>query len=145
VAKIVLWFRPEDYGVIKAMVPDGPDFHPTFDEWQQASIQRVAQLESRGNKVQLVFVDPQEFARWCEGSGVDHNVSSLNAFAVIRGRKENEAVVGRISLLAPFRSVPRLARAATGSFGTSNKIDTRRDPGRIKRLSELAFPPGTSP
>ena len=43
----------------------------------------------------------------------------------------------RRRLSAFYRSVARLARTATGSFGTSNRSETRRDPhsGHISRLS----------
>jgi hypothetical protein len=43
----------------------------------------------------------------------------------------------RPGLRPAYRSVARFARAATGTLGTSNSTDTRRDPhsGHISRLS----------
>jgi hypothetical protein len=88
----VIWFDSrEDYETVKAMAPDWPDFHSTFEEWQQAAMQRVAQSEARGVIAETVIVNPQEFADWCRAGEVDCNSASLGALAALLVRKKGES------------------------------------------------------
>jgi len=93
-AVICVWLRPGDYDTIKRMVPGHPELPDTFAQWQQAALERVVELESRGFTVKMPVIDSQAFTAWCRKGGVDPDQSSLNAFAVIVALEEGESTGG---------------------------------------------------
>jgi len=58
-AVICVWLRPGDYDTIKRMVPGHPELPDTFEQWQQAALERVAELEARGFTVKMPVIDSQ--------------------------------------------------------------------------------------
>ena len=87
---IVPWFLPEDYDTIRTLVGDDPDFLPTHEAWLEAANNHVAKREAGNRRVVKAIIKPQEFAAWCHAAGVDHNSTSLGAFAVVVGSQQQD-------------------------------------------------------
>jgi len=88
--RISVWFRSEDYEAIRRLIPNETELPPTFEEWREAAQEQIAELSAAGIGVRKAFINPYEFSRWCQASGVDHNMETLRSFAVVVDRKNME-------------------------------------------------------
>ena len=82
-------YRREDYEAMRAVIP-GSDLPHTYEEWAKATEQEIAKLETRGDTVVKVIFNPEEYARYCHASGLNHDFASLGAFTVFAARKQAE-------------------------------------------------------
>ena len=105
-AVFCIWLRPGDYDAIKRLVPDHPELADTFEQWQQAALERVEELESRGFTVKMPVIDPQAFTEWCRAGGADHSEASLDAFAALVALEEGERT-GDLDDIAEIGTAPR--------------------------------------
>jgi hypothetical protein len=88
--RIIYSIRREDYDAIKQLVADKP-WPDTFEEWREADSKIVGKIEARGDIVEQVIVDPKQFAAYCHTSRIDHNETTLMAFAVARYQAKRRA------------------------------------------------------
>ena len=87
--RIIYSFRREDYDAIIALVTDY-DWPATFDQWAEGVVQERSKLDARGKSVVETIIDPQQFLAYCRASGMDHNHTTLGAFAVKVARHQAE-------------------------------------------------------
>ena len=88
--EIAVWIKREDYDAFKSLCANDPDLPDTFDEWLQRATEHAAKTEARGDTIDKVIVDPQEFAKWCLAAGVDRNNVTLSGFAVAIARRQKK-------------------------------------------------------
>ena len=75
-----------EYDAFLALVGDDPEFPANHMQWGERMSNEDAKRRADGFVVQEVVVHAEEFAHWCEGSGVDPGFNTLCAFAVAKGR-----------------------------------------------------------
>jgi hypothetical protein len=64
------WYRPEQWTLLRAVVPDGDGLQASHAEWMKEASSRLWEFEQRGLVVRKVDVDLPQLLRWCEARGV---------------------------------------------------------------------------
>lgn len=82
---IALIIRPEDYDTFRALIPNDPEFLPdTYDAWLKRTSDEKAKCLARGDVLDEVIINPEEFAAYCRSAGLKPGRFSLDAFAVVK-------------------------------------------------------------
>lgn len=79
----------EEYGTFRSMLNE--ELPPTYDEWLDNKTREDAKHTANGIIINKVFIHPQEYSEYCKNSGLDTNLTTLNAFAVNKMRREEIA------------------------------------------------------
>lgn len=77
----LVWYRREDYARVLQVMADSDQLPPTWDKWFYAAEKGRRHLEKTGIVVERVYLDPDEFARWCEAGGLDVDAKARTRFA----------------------------------------------------------------
>lgn len=75
------WYRPKDYGLIRAVSEDGEKMSPTFDQWLAESEESEFLMQRQGKRVVRVVIIPQQFMSWCGVHQLKPNHETRNRFA----------------------------------------------------------------
>ena len=84
--RVAIKIRPENYDMLRRLLPDDPDFPGSFDEWLARTTDLNAKLKATGIMIIEVDIDPQEFADYCRRCGITTDRVGLQAFAVSQSR-----------------------------------------------------------
>lgn len=77
----IAWYRREDYQKIRAVMADPDKLPATFDKWFYSANKFARGLEARGQIVERVYLDPDEFAEWCQRRGMNIDAKARMTFA----------------------------------------------------------------
>ena len=88
--QIAVWIERKDYDAFKAICHDDLNFPNTFDELPQRAMEQITKAEARGDIVNKVIMDPQEFAAFCRAGRIDTNSTTLDAYAGALTRKRKQ-------------------------------------------------------
>lgn len=84
----MVWYRREDYPRILQIMADADKLPATWDKWFYRAEKGRRRIEKDGMVVEKVYLDPDEFPRWCEARGLDIDAKARTRFA-------NEAVAAK--------------------------------------------------
>ena len=87
----MVWYLPEDFEAIKAMMVDGHVLHATHTQWQAAAENGERQLRTQGARVYRAILRPEDFKAWCERNNLKPNASARNQFASEFAYREMQA------------------------------------------------------
>jgi hypothetical protein len=73
-------YRPEDYGELYALAPDGGGMEKTFEEWKQAADTAVVRLALQGLHVTRVVIVPAAFAAWLKANRLTSTSGSRSRY-----------------------------------------------------------------
>lgn len=80
--------RPQNYEALRRVLQQHvPD---TYDKWEYLQAKRMADVQGSGDIAQEVEIDPDEFARHCDATGVTRNMESLDQFVYEKGRRQQD-------------------------------------------------------
>jgi hypothetical protein len=82
------WYRPEDWRTLKAMVPDGEEFHDTYAEWLAQGEMVERRLRKEGHTVKRIDIDPIVLRAWCLLNGLPMDADARTQYASERVRLE---------------------------------------------------------
>jgi len=88
--RIVYWFDQNDYDAIRQLFADDLQLPESFDQWAEAVEKETREMEARGLVPRKTVIKPEKFAAYCAASGLDQNVETLRAFAVIVDQQKDE-------------------------------------------------------
>ena len=76
----IAWYRPEQYGLLRALAPDADSMAKTYDEccWRDQTMQ---DLRQRGIVTRRVDVEVKELAAWCEQRGIPLDGVARSSYA----------------------------------------------------------------
>lgn len=77
----MVWYLPEDFEQIKAVMNDGHTLFPTHAEWQRAAEKGEHRLRADGVRVYRAILRPAEFQAWCSARGLDVDAHGREKFA----------------------------------------------------------------
>lgn len=77
----MVWYLPEDFEQIKALMTDGHTLHRTYAEWQRAAEQGEQRLRASGARVYRAILRPAAFKAWCDARGLNVDSKGRQAFA----------------------------------------------------------------
>lgn len=80
-ATAMVWYLPEDFEQIKALMKDGYTLHRTHAEWQKAAEQGEQRLRAEGVRVYRAILRPAAFKDWCAARGLDVDSHGRQQFA----------------------------------------------------------------
>jgi hypothetical protein len=88
--RLFFWFEnPEVYESIRQAINDEPELPPSFQQWLQTGLHRIAELEATGVVCQKVSIDPQQYFTWCRTSGgIECNLATLGAYTIMLAQKQ---------------------------------------------------------
>ena len=88
--RIVYWFDRNDYDAVRQLFADDLQLPESFDQWAEAVEKETREMEARGLVPRKTVINPEKFAAYCAASGLDQDVETLRAFAVIVDRQNDE-------------------------------------------------------
>ena len=77
----MVWYLPEDFAEIKAMMVDGHVLHATHAKWQSAAENGERTLSAQGVRIYRAILRPADFKAWCERNNLKPDASARNKFA----------------------------------------------------------------
>ncbi|HEX2135921.1 MAG TPA: hypothetical protein VHG30_08440 [Microvirga sp.] len=87
----VPWFRAGDYARCREMMDDRDRLPSTFAEWERGAQDRLDGLSGFGQSLEIVEIDPDEFAAFCAAQGLRPNGMARNAYACVKlAQKQRE-------------------------------------------------------
>jgi hypothetical protein len=102
----LVWYRAEDFDVLKAMFVDGEVLPDTFEDWHKTAQMTEETLTAKGIEVVRVPISPGTFPEWCRARGLEMNSGDVRDTEPITRRSSP-----RIALEAKTRRGERVAGA----------------------------------
>jgi len=82
------WFTEQTYRIIRRFILPHPDIPDTYEEWLYFAEKRITKLKTKGDTVEKVEVNPNEFARHCEMKGCKYDIVALHNFVTWQGGRQ---------------------------------------------------------
>jgi hypothetical protein len=73
----VAWYRPEEYGILRALATDSDAMAETYDKWLAGVKNTMNELRRRGMIARRVDVEVRELVAWCEARGIPRRRGTL--------------------------------------------------------------------
>jgi hypothetical protein len=65
----IAWYRPEQYGLLRALSADSDSMANTYEEWLAGVTKTMDDLRERRVVTRRVDVEVRELAAWCQQRG----------------------------------------------------------------------------
>ncbi len=75
------WYREEDWQALMTVFADGSAFETDYQGWRQSAEGLARILETEGQSVRRIVIDPQGFMDWCTERGLEPDADARIAFA----------------------------------------------------------------
>ena len=72
----VAWYRPDQWEQMRKLSDDSDRLEGTYEQWLSYAERQLAELRSRGCRVQKVDVDLDELLKWCTSKRLPLNGDS---------------------------------------------------------------------
>ena len=79
------WFTEQTYAEARTFMLPTPEMPATYQEWFDIQTKRLTELEAKGDKVEKIEINPNEFARYCEQRQCKHDTVALCNFMFVKG------------------------------------------------------------
>ena len=66
----LLWYRPQDYLLARAIMLDAHQLPPAYDAWSEEAREEERALINAGRHVIRVYCYPDLFVLWCQARGL---------------------------------------------------------------------------
>jgi len=82
----IAWYRPEQYGLLRALSADADSMANTYEEWLAGVTRTMDDLRQRGMVARRVDVEVRDLAAWCQQRGrpLDGEARSTYAAEILR-------------------------------------------------------------
>ncbi|MFT5701421.1 MAG: hypothetical protein ACI8ZB_004315 [Desulforhopalus sp.] len=80
--RAMVWYKEEDYDSLLAIFDDAELIPPTFVDWLVRAEEKKAEVESAGDQVIKVFIDPETFPEWCDSRNLPKDANSRSTLAL---------------------------------------------------------------
>jgi len=77
----IVWYKEEDYPILKNLFEDGDTLPETYSEWLEKAQNLFNQLIQRGLTPVKAYIDPETFPEWCIQKGHHLNAQARTAYA----------------------------------------------------------------
>ena len=65
----IAWYRPEQYGLLRALAADADSMANTYEEWLAGVTKTMDDSRQRGIVARRVDVEVRDLAAWCQQRG----------------------------------------------------------------------------
>jgi hypothetical protein len=77
----IAWYRPEEYGLLRALAVDSGSMENTYEEWLAGVTKMMDDLRQRGMVARRVDVGVKELAAWCQERGKPLDAAARSTYA----------------------------------------------------------------
>jgi hypothetical protein len=78
----LVWYREEDWDVLKNMFADGEMLPKTYGDWLKRALEMQEKVQAAGDAVVKVTIDPETFPQWCEKKGLPMDAEARSQLAI---------------------------------------------------------------
>jgi hypothetical protein len=86
----VAWYGPKEWARMKELCVDPEAMDDSYAVWLSAANRSIKELRRRGQRIEKVLVDPDEFAAWCATNGERRDAGAWASFATVLLRRKHE-------------------------------------------------------
>ena len=87
----IAWYRPEQWLALKDFCDDRGKMDPTYETWRRGAEKAMRDLRTKGERVEAVDFDLEEFKIWCSANRKRPIAASRSEFASLKLRDAHEA------------------------------------------------------
>lgn len=80
--RAMVWYKEEDYELLLTLFDDAELLPRTFSDWSQRAEEKKTEVESAGDQVIKVFIDPETFPEWCASKNLPKDANSRSQLAL---------------------------------------------------------------
>jgi hypothetical protein len=77
----IAWYRPDQYGLLRALAADAHIMTHTHVEWEAGAMKLMNDLRQQGLDARRVDVDVNEMAAWCQRQGKPFDSAARSIYA----------------------------------------------------------------
>ena len=77
----IVWYKEEDYFILKDIFEDGDTLPDTYSEWLKKSQDLFNNLIRKGLTPIKAYINPKTFPQWCIQRGYRLNAQARTAYA----------------------------------------------------------------
>ena len=85
----IAWYRPEQYGLLRALSTDTDSMEKTYEEWLAGVTRTMDELRRIGVAAQRVDVEIKELVAWCQQRGLALDGQARSQYAAEFLRSDN--------------------------------------------------------
>jgi hypothetical protein len=86
----IAWYRPEQYGLLRALAADADSMANTYEEWLAGVTKTMDDLHQRGIAARRVNVEVRDLAAWCQQRGRPLDGEARSTYAAESLKSEND-------------------------------------------------------
>jgi hypothetical protein len=91
----VAWYDPVQYERLREVASDPENLDDSFDDWHRGATRVLAELESKGTRVEKVPVDIEALVRWCREQARPVDGPARAEYAAMLGQESQESRSGK--------------------------------------------------
>ncbi len=80
--RAMVWYKEEDYKLLLTLFDDTELLPLTFADWSKRAEEKKEEVESAGDQVIKVFIDPETFPEWCASKNLPKDANSRSQLAL---------------------------------------------------------------
>ncbi|PHR25257.1 MAG: hypothetical protein COA36_14300 [Desulfotalea sp.] len=80
--RALVWYKEEDYETLLTIFDDVKLLPRTFADWFARAEEKRIELETAGDQVIKVFIDPETFPEWCASKNLPKDAKSRSQLAL---------------------------------------------------------------
>ena len=78
----MVWYKEEHYRELLALFDDAELLPLTYQDWIARAEEKKAEIETEGDQVIKVFIDPETFPKWCEERNLPKDANARSQLAI---------------------------------------------------------------
>ncbi len=78
----LVWYKEDHWDTLKEMFADGHMLPLSYQDWLTRAEAMKTEIETAGDAVIKVFIDPETFPEWCEQKGLPLNSEARSQLAI---------------------------------------------------------------
>jgi len=82
ILRAMVWYKEEDYKLLLTLFDDAELLPLTFADWSKRAEEKKEEVESAGDQVIKVFIDPKTFPEWCASKNLPKDANSRSQLAL---------------------------------------------------------------
>lgn len=76
------WYKKEQWGRLRDIVPDRDDLDDTYQQWRKDAEKALSELRANGHMIQKVLVDTEEMLAWANENNRELDSSARSEYSV---------------------------------------------------------------
>jgi len=78
----MVWYKEEHYEELLTLFADTHLLPLTYQDWLTRAEEKKTEVETNGNQVIKVFIDPETFPEWCKKKNLPMDANSRSQLAI---------------------------------------------------------------